>query len=211
MTIKEQKNTVEEYGFSQPFLEYMLRESVLNQQTKTLIAQNCRLVEFQKGDRLLEMGTECKYVYFIVKGECISYFTNCKGKTTTWFFHFNMPHASIKNIFAVDYKSFLSGEPAALSIEALSQVTTIRFSRREMDLLIKRSRIFERWIRKLNENAFVITYDRINTLLNMSAPERYKKFLKDEPYLLNMFSNYHIATYLDVAPQSLSRIRRNVI
>lgn len=188
----------------------MAQDIKLNEKTKLLIADNCRLVKYPKGRRLLETGTKSKYVYFILEGECISYFTDFKGKTITWFLHFNTVESTAKNIFAVDYRSFLSRQPATLSIDTLTPVTAIRFSAEQVQYLITQSPIVERWLRLLNEKVFIQVYDRINTLLTLSAPERYQKFLQDEPHLLHMFPNYLIASYLNVAPQSLSRIKKNI-
>lgn len=202
------KNITEELSCNL-FLEYMSQDVELDEETKTLVAANCQLVKLPKGKRLLTTGNVCQFVYFMVSGECISYFSDFKGKATTWFFHFNKPGSKVKNLFAVDYKSFLLKEPATLSIETLSPVTAIRFSFDEIRYLIRKSRTFERWKRMHNEKTFIQTFDRISTLLTLSAGERYEKFLKDEASLLNMFSHYLIATYLDVTPQSLSRIRKN--
>jgi len=200
----------EDQAFVAPFFEFVSKDMALDDETMALIAQNCELVSFEKGSRLLEVDSDSRYIYFIVEGEGISYFTDYKGKTTTWFFHFNKPVGSVKNIFAVDYKSFLSGTPATISIEALSKVTAIRFSRENIDILSNSTMVFDRWIRLVNERALIMIYDRVSTLLTLSATDRYRKFLKDEPFLLDMFSNYHIASYLAVAPQSLSRIRKNI-
>lgn len=194
-----------------PFLDYMSQDVLLDDTTKKLIEENCRLVKFAEGKRLLEAGNVCQYIYFIIEGECISYFTDFKGKTITWFFHFNSPESTAKSIFAVDYRSFLSRQPATLTIDTLSPVTAIRFSSEELTKLVGESSAVERWLRLLTEKAFIQVYDRINTLLTLSAPDRYKKFLAEEPYLLNMFSNYLVATYLNVTPQSLSRIRKQLM
>ncbi|WP_431241734.1 Crp/Fnr family transcriptional regulator [Flavobacterium sp. P21] len=199
-----------EHHFAIPFFEFVSKDFDLDTETITMISKHCELVNYEKGSHLLHAGSDCRFIHFIISGEGISYFTNHSGKTTTWFFHFNKPESSVKNAFAVDYKSFLSGESATVSIEALSDITSIRFSREQVRFLSDNSMIFERWIRIINERAFIMIYDRISTLLTLSATERYKKFLKDEPYLLNMFNNYYIASYLDVAPQSLSRIRKNI-
>jgi CRP-like cAMP-binding protein len=196
--------------FAVPFYEYLSGDIPLNNTVMNLISQHCELVTFEKGCQMLDVGSDCRYIYFILSGESISYFTDFNGKTTTWFFHFNSPEATVKNIFAVDYKSFLAQTPATISIETLSDVTAIRFSREDLRCLTESSKLIDRWIRVINERAFIMIYDRISTLLTLSATERYKKFLEDEPYLLNMFSNYYIASYLDVAPQSLSRIRKNL-
>jgi len=201
-------NIIEQTPCSQ-FLDYMSQDVELDEETRSLVAANCHLVKLAKGKRLLTTGNVCEFVYFMVSGECISYFSDFKGKATTWFFHFNKPGSKVKNLFAVDYKSFLLKEPATLSIETLSPVTAIRFSWSEIRYLIEKSRTFERWKRMHNEKTFIQTFDRISTLLTLSASERYEKFLKEESCLLNMFSHYLIATYLDITPQSLSRIRKN--
>lgn len=196
--------------FYNPFLMHMEQSVSADEEAKALIPGHCKLVTFPKGYRLLNMGRVCKYVYFIVTGECISYYTDSHGKTTTWFFHFNQPQSNVKNLFAVDYKSFLSEKPSTISIEALSPITAIRFSIKDVQALTTGSGAIERWLRLLNERAYMQTQDRITSLLTLSAPERYKRFLATEPHLLNMFSNYLVATYLNVAPQSLSRIRRKI-
>ena len=203
-------NDINGHLFCAPYLDYVSRDIVLDEATKTLIAQNCQLVKFAKGEQLLKIGNVCQYVYFIVKGECISYLTGFNSKTTTWFFHFNRSESTVKNVFAVDYKSFLLRQPATLSIETLSAVTAIRFSFEAVNNLIVQSLAIERWLRVVNERAFIHIYDRMNTLLTLSAADRYQKLLKEEPFLLNMFSNYLIASYLHVAPPSLSRIKKQI-
>lgn len=196
--------------FCAPFLTYVSRDIVLDEATKTLITQNCQLVKFAKGEQLLNIGNVCQYVYFIIKGECVSNLTDFNGKRITWFFHFNRPESTVKNVFAVDYKSFLLRQPATLSIETLSAVIAIRFSFESVNNLIVQSPAVEKWLRLVNERAFIHIYDRTNTLLTLPATDRYQKLLKEEPFLLNMFSNYLIASYLHVAPPSLSRIKKGI-
>ncbi|QHS60419.1 Crp/Fnr family transcriptional regulator [Chitinophaga agri] len=193
-----------------PFLDFMSQDIVIDHTIKKLVEENCRLVKFAKGKSLLQTGNVCQYIYFIIEGQCVSYFTDFKGKTITWFFHFNSEESTAKNIFAVDYRSFVSQQPATLTIDTLSPVTAIRFSSEELKKLVGASPAVEHWLRLLTEKAFIQVYDRINVLLTLSAPDRYKKFLADESYLLNMFSNYLVATYLHVTPQSLSRIRKRL-
>lgn len=196
--------------FCSPYLDYVSRDMVLDETTKALVAKNCELVKFAKGEQLLNKGDVCQYIYFIVKGECVSYLTDFNGKTPAWFFHFNRMESNVKNVFAVDYKSFLLQQPATLSIKALSAVTAIRFSFEAVNNLTVQSPAIEKWLRLINERAFIHIYDRINTLLTLSASDRYQKLLKEEPFLLHMFSNYLIASYLHVEPSSLSRIKKGI-
>lgn len=199
------------HEFSKPFLDIVSNDVSLDDETKVLINTNCRPVTIAKGELLLNAGEVCRDIHFMVEGRAISYFTDYDGKTTTWFFHHNLPNAPVKNLFAVDYRSFLSGVPSGMSILALSEINALKFSKEAVELLMESSGSFAVWMRKLHEKSLIIAYDRIATLLTLSATERYQKFLKDEPYLLEMFSNYHIATYLNITPQSLSRIRRRLL
>ena len=196
------------HAFSKPFVDLVSNDVLLDEETKILINRNYRPVKIAKGELLLNAGEVCRDIYFMVKGRAISYFTDYDGKTTTWFFHHNLPNAPVKNLFAVDYRSFLSGAPSGISIQAISDIDALKFSKEAVGLLVERSGSFALWMQKLHEQSLIVAYDRIATLLTLSATERYQKFLQDEPYLLDMFSNYHIATYLNITPQSLSRIRR---
>jgi len=196
--------------FYLPFLKHMDLTSPVDEQARKLIAHHCKLVKFGKGEPILTTGNVCKFVYFILSGECISYYTDVSGKTKTWFFHFNQSESNIKNLFAVDYNSFISGKPSGISIIALSAVTAIRFSVNDVGVLKQGSRSIERWLHLLNEQAYIQTQQRLTTLLTLSALERYEKLLATEPHLLNMFSNHLVATYLNIAPQSLSRIRKKI-
>jgi CRP-like cAMP-binding protein len=196
-------------AFCTPFFDYMRKYVELDEVALNLIAANAKEVAVPKKHTLLQGGAKSDKVYFIVSGEARSFYTDFTGKTITWSFHFNTSHSISKNLFAVDYRSFLSNEISSISIETLTDVTAIMFTREQVDYLIANSLVYERWMRKLNENAYIHTYDRVFTLLTMTATERYEKLIKEEPQLLQMFSSYYIASYLGIAPQSLSRIRGN--
>jgi hypothetical protein len=143
----------------------------------------------------------------IRSGQARSYYIDSSGKTTTWLFHFNEPFSNAKNLFINDYRSFLTNTPGTLTIETLTEVKAILWNRSTFDYLYKHIPVFEEWMRKMNEKFFIVIYDRVFTLLTMSAPDRYAKMLRDEPHLMQMFSNFYLASYLNIAPQSLSRIK----
>lgn len=192
------------------FLEIMEEDVVVDDALRKLVEEHSREIFFKKGEMLQTKGRVCRNIYFILSGKCRAYYSDAQGHTTTWYFHYNNEHSTTKNYFAVDYRSFLSEEPGNLTIEALSKIRAIQFSREGVNQMLDQSVIFERWMRKLDEKAFIRTYDRISTLLTMSATERYTNLVSVEPYLLELFSNHHIASYLGIAPQTLSRIRTEI-
>jgi len=194
-----------------PLIDHISKNVKLDTETINAIAENCKEVSFPKGHTLLREGDVCKAAYFIISGEARSFYTDCAGKTTTWLFHFNHSSGNIKNHWLIDYKSFLTGDDSTLNIETLSQVTAIKLAHSSMSDLIEKHLLYERWTRILNERAFIVTYNRVFSMLTMSATDRYKKLLSEEPHLLQLFSNHYIASYLGITPQSLSRIRSRML
>jgi CRP-like cAMP-binding protein len=68
----------------------------------------------------------------------------------------------------------------------------------------------ERFFRKLVEKAYSATLQRINSVKSLSAEDRYKNLLKNQPEFLKRIPLVHIASYLGMTPESLSRIRKNI-
>ncbi|MBB5638323.1 CRP-like cAMP-binding protein [Pedobacter cryoconitis] len=196
-----------ENKFYLPLLDQIKKDVKLDDETINAIAENCKEVSFPKDHLLLREGDDCKYAYLIVSGEARSFYTEFTGKTTTWLFHFNNSSGHIKNHWLIDYKSFLTGDPSTFNIETLSEVKAIQLCRSNVISLIEKQPLYEHWTRILNEKVFIVTYNRVFAMLTMSATDRYKKLLAEEPHLLQLFSNYYIASYLGITPQSLSRIR----
>jgi CRP-like cAMP-binding protein len=191
----------------EPYFEHMRQFVELDSDTMQLIASQLSETSFPQRHIILPTGSICNKVYFFVSGTARSYYIDFSGVTVTWSFHFNNNHSLIRNVFVTDYRAFLTHQPATIAIETLSEVRAIVLSKEAVIYLMEKSLTFEIWMRKINEKAYVSMFDRAFTLLTMSATERYHKLLNDEPHLLQMFSNYYIASYLGIAPQSLSRIR----
>lgn len=63
---------------------------------------------------------------------------------------------------------------------------------------------------RMSEMAYQQVHKRAFSLLTMNAKDRYTQLLDDEPYLLHTFKHYLVASYLGIAPQSLSRLRNEI-
>ena len=191
----------------EPYFEYVRKYAELDSEIMQLTASVISEITFPKKQIILSEGNVSNKVYFIVSGTARSYYTDFSGMTVTWSFHFNNDQSVIRNVFAVDYRAFLTNKLSSISIETLSEVSALVFTKEAVNYLMEKSLKYEIWMRKLNEMAYVTMFGRAFTLLTMSAAERYHKLVNEESHLLQMFSNHYIASYLGIAPQSLSRIR----
>jgi CRP-like cAMP-binding protein len=191
-------------------LNYLGEMASLDNPAVEIILDNFREVLIPKGQMIFNEGEIAKYVYFIVSGKAWSFYTDDTGRTITWSFHFNEMQSKFNNLFIGDYKSFLTQTPGTMSIEALSDIRALRIGHRGFDPPFNYALVFQKCLQKLNEYSLIASYDRIFTLLTMSATDRYHKLLKNEPYLLRLFNDKYLASYIGVEPQSLSRIRKRI-
>lgn len=193
-----------------PLLNYIGEFVSLDNSAVEFILHNCTEVLIPKGQMIFSEGQTAKYAYFIVSGKAWSFYTDDAGKTIAWSFHFNEIQSAFNNLFVVDHKSFLTQTPGTLSIEALTDIRALRIGHREFDPRSADFPVLQKYLQKLNEYSLTVAYDRIFTLLTLSATDRYNKLLENEPYLLQLFNDKYLASYIGVEPQSLSRIRKKI-
>lgn len=165
---------------------------------------------YKAGDKILQEGSICNSILFTVSGKARSYFVNHEGQEFTWNFHFNDADSKFENYFLVDYHSFLRQIPSHFTIEALEDIEAITLSYTNIQKIVSKSINLEKVASIMSATAYQNVHNRAFTLLTSNAKERYLQLLKDEPYLLNKFQHYLIASYLGVAPQSLSRLRKEI-
>jgi CRP-like cAMP-binding protein len=193
-----------------PLLTCIGKVLSLDDSAVEIILDNCRDVLIPKGHIIFYEGQIAKYAYFIISGRARSYCTDNAGRTITWSFHFNEIQSGFENLFVADYKSFMTQTPGAMTIEALTDIRAIRIGQRELNPQCGHLPLLEKCLQKLNEYFFILAYERFFNFLTMSATDRYNKVLKNEPYLLQMFNDKYLASYIGIEPQSLSRIRKNI-
>jgi CRP-like cAMP-binding protein len=165
---------------------------------------------FRRRNIILSPGDSCRSILFITTGAARSLFTNSDGQEFTWNFHFNDTDSKFENYFILDYNSFLSQSPTPLLFESLQDTEAIELRYEDANCLFNTYPTFEQAGRVMAENAYKNIHLRAFSILTLSAKERYLQLLRDEPYLLNKFPLYYIASYLGMAPQSLSRLRKEL-
>jgi len=158
---------------------------------------------FKKGDTVLRDGEIENYLSFIVKGSIRLLVYNDKMDEISIGF-------SSEKTFCSSYSSFIMQRPSKVCIQALEDLEVLRVSYMNLQDLYACSHTGERLGRINAEMYLCHKEEREIMLLTMSASERYMQLLENNPKLLNLVKLEHIATYLGITPQSLSRIRRSI-
>jgi CRP-like cAMP-binding protein len=159
--------------------------------------------KLKKHQFLLNEGDVCKYLGFVNSGCLRQYSIDNKGTE-------HIIQFAIEDWWVSDPHSFLSGLPATYNIDALQDSEVLLIEKSTRDELLDACPKMERFFRLLIEANHVASHQRISDSLSASAEERYLKFIKTYPKLFEQVPQNHIASYLGITPQSLSRIRKEL-
>ena len=154
----------------------------------------------RKGEVLIRQGQVVKNTFFVSAGCLRSYCTDKNGKENTLLF-------AIKDWWISDYIAIHTDELATLTVECLTDSKVIEFNAKELDRIHSLFPEFETYQRHNLERHVVSLHRRIMNQLQLTAAERYDLFLKQYPEIEQNTRNFHIASYLGITQQSLSRIR----
>lgn len=163
-----------------------------------------KLIErkFNKGEMIIKEGEVENYLSFLVRGYVRNFYITKKGDEITTEF--------VSGGFASVYDSYLSREKSLVYMEALDNVVMLSINYNDLNELYQKSKTGERLGRLNAESYLLYMFKRRLSLLTLSAEERYLELINENPKLLNYAKLQHIASYLGIKPESLSRIRKNI-
>jgi len=153
-----------------------------------------------KGEILIKQGQTVNKTYFVTDGCLRSYTIDKNGKEHTLQF-------AIKDWWISDFIAIYNNELATLTVESITDSNVIEFNAKDLDRIHSLFPEFEPFQRKNLERHVVSLHKRILNQLQLTALERYDLFLEQYPDIEQYTPNYHIASYLGITQQSLSRIR----
>ncbi len=162
----------------------------------------------KKGEIIHSVGDVCTKLIFINSGIIRGYFIDENGKDYTKKICFNDHHAQMINRYVVDYDSFINKKSSKISFEVLEDCELFSINYHDLQLLYQHSHMCERFARLMAEEAYSYVHNIMVDKLEKTASQRFEEFMEKTPYLLDKVPQYHIATLLGIAPQSLSRLKK---
>jgi len=167
------------------------------------IGASLKKVELKKGEFLLRNGQTVLHTYYVHSGCLRSYFVDDSGKDHTLQF-------GIKDWWISDYTALFSAGKSMMNIECIQNATLYELARKDMEQLYLDIPAFETFFRKKLEKRMEAFHRRTLDNLALPAKERYVSFIKSYPNIEQQVKNYHIASYLGITTESLSRIRKEI-
>ncbi|MCY7350395.1 MAG: Crp/Fnr family transcriptional regulator [Cytophagaceae bacterium] len=164
--------------------------------------QHIEPVEFRKRTFLTRQGEVENYVYFITQGSLRQYFVRNDREICL---DFGFRHNLVSS-----YVSFLTREPSLVAIQAITDIKALRVDFDTVQQLNGSSKNSERFGRLIAEQLYITKLKREMVLLSMSAEEKYRHLMTNQPDFIQIIPVKDIASYLGIHPESLSRIRKNI-
>ncbi|MEF3078590.1 Crp/Fnr family transcriptional regulator [Winogradskyella poriferorum] len=184
-------------------IKTIFKELVFTDEEIKLIESLFHKVSIKKGEILIHPGDHVDSQYYILDGCLRAFHTDQLGKEYTIQF-------GIQDWWMSDFTAFFSGEKAILTVEALKDSIIYGINRKNKEYLYHQIPKIDRFIRKKLERAFAAFQKRILASFSKSAKERYIDFLITYPDIEKYLKNYHIASFLGITTESLSRIRKEM-
>jgi CRP-like cAMP-binding protein len=185
------------------FIDYILQFGDLNKQQTDLIISKATKLELRKDEYFSEAGKIPMQVGFVLKGVFRFCYYNKNGDEITHFF------IDEKN-FVTDYQKFESNTVSSEYIQAVTDCEMFVFSRKDWEDLLNTIVGWDEIVAKLYKKCLIETIERRSPLVSEDATTRYLSFMEKFPALVNRIPLSHIASYLGITQQSLSRIRKNI-
>lgn len=184
-----------------PVRQYIHRYVSLGEEDWQSIANKLTRRVSLRATLLLQQGQVCRHLYFLETG--LLRFLNWKdGRDITKYF-------TVAPYCFTSQRSFTMEIAANESIEALEDSIVWQMSKADSDALLQLP-AWSEFVRKLVQEVQYYTDCILEELQNETAEARYRKMLQINDPLLQRVPIKHLASYLGIAPQSLSRIRKKI-
>jgi CRP-like cAMP-binding protein len=186
--------------------------SYINQHAVTpLTAEEISLIEgafqpkkLRKKQYFLQEGDVCKYAGFIVKGAMRQYSVDEKGVE-------HIVHLCIEYYWTSDRESAIMLTPSKYNIDAWEDTDLLIITRADMLYLLDKIPALVKMIRSMDERNAIANQRRLNSTISNTAEKRYEEFAENHPQFIQRFPQHHIASFLGITKETLSRIKKQGI
>ncbi|MES2690255.1 MAG: Crp/Fnr family transcriptional regulator [Bacteroidota bacterium] len=157
-------------------------------------------ISVKKNEVLLKEGEVAGSLYFILKGVVRTYYLTAHGSEKTRYIGF-------EGSFITGLASFISRKPSFEWVDVLEDTELLVISHADFYALTDEIEQLNKHYRYFIEQAYIHQNHKVESLVTQSARQRYENLLKEKPHFIQRLSNKVLASYLDVTPETLSRLK----
>lgn len=159
--------------------------------------------KYQKGEVILKEGDVCENIYWVARGLVRQFYYKNEKELTEYMATENMIFMSIESLF--------KEQPSRQQIQALEPTILFALPKKSLEREAVRNVNIQMLYRKILEESLIISQVHADMLRFESAQERYAKLVKRQPQLVLRAPLVYIASYLQMTPETLSRVRTSAL
>ena len=159
--------------------------------------------KFQKGEIILHEGEVCESIYWVAKG-LVRQFYYKNGKELT-------EYMATENTICMCIESLFREQPTHLQMMALEPTLLYCLPKAKLEAVAMKSVNIQILYRKILEESLIFSQIHADMLRFESALDRYQKLVKRSPQLVLRAPLVYIASYLQMTPETLSRVRTQTL
>ena len=175
-----------------------------NESDIALCEQYFKPISISKNTILEEQGKIPEYLYFINSGYMRLFYYDENGDEI-------ITNLSAEGSFMASFLSFINGYVAKENVECITDCELLRIAKPNLRKLIDESENFKQFSLIIFQQPIALAEIRANDLATLNAEQRYRKFIANQSSILQNVPMQYIASFLGMKPESLSRIRRQII
>ncbi len=160
-------------------------------------------MKFAKGQMILNEGEVCKHIYYIEKG-LVRQFYFKKGREVT-------EHMAVEGNIVMCIESLFKEEPTSLQVEALEPVLIYALPKARLEEVALHNVNIQILYIKILEESLILSQIHADLLRFETAQDRYRKMCKLATQVTLRAPLVYIASYLQMTPETLSRVRSNIV
>lgn len=185
-------------------ISHIQKKVDLTEEQKIELQSFFTVKKLRKKQYLLQEGEICKCLSFVSKGLLKSYFVDEKGSE-----HINM--FAFEGWWISDFNSFINQEKAVVNIDAVEETELLMIDREDYEKLMLKIPVMDRYFRILYQNSLITKDYRLIVSNGYTAEEKYLQFAQNNPEMIKRIPHNLIASYLGLAPETVSRIRKKIL
>jgi len=197
-----EENSWKKYNNFSPLISIFKKFHPLNDEIEKRINQHTFPISYKKNKFLVSPVDRNKYLFLIVKGVVRGVFKDGASEVTTWIAVENEIVGTIRNLWIVGNSEEYLQALEDVDLIAIPHVLSEYLYQNFAEANVVGRKMMELYYRSAEERAFLC---RIS-----SAEKRYKRFLLSFPNLINRVPLKHIASFLAIRLETLSRIRAKI-
>lgn len=184
-------------------MENLKSKALLTQEELDLVPKYFTPLHINAQTNILHAGERERYVYFLSQG-IVKGYQNINGKTI-------IEHLIDEDNFFSSIDSFMNETPSIDYFETVTDCKVLRISKPELNLLNESYPNWKTIVDFIFNEHLVCKMERVRDFQTLTAKQRYLKFIEKTPNLALKVSIENIASFLGMEPQSLSRIRNEIV